>query len=103
MNGYTILEASNGDEALQIAHDEQSDIALLLTDVVMPGASGRALANQVGVMRPGIKVVYMSGYTDDAITDHGVLDPGIAFIQKPFTPFGLISKVREVLDKPAEP
>ena len=97
-NGYTVLEASTDSEALRIAHDPQYQINLLLTDVVMPGTSGGALANRIGMVRPDIAVLYMSGYTDNALADHGVLAPGIAFLQKPFTPDTLIRKVREVLN-----
>ena len=96
--GYTVLEAPDGDTALQLAAKHHGPIHLLLTDVVMPGVSGRQLADQLVRLRPGIKVLYASGYTDDAIIHHGILEPGIAYLQKPFTRDALALKVREVLD-----
>jgi DNA-binding response OmpR family regulator len=100
-HGYEVLQASNGDEALLISRDFPKRIHLLLTDVVMPRLSGRRLAEQLGPVRPGMKVLYASGYTDDAIVRHGVLEAGVAFLQKPFTPDGLLLRVREVLDAEA--
>ncbi len=98
-NGYKVLEASSGDEALDVVQGRNGNpIHLIVTDVVMPGMSGRQLADRVASLRPEIRILYMSGYTDDAIVHHGVLDPGIAYIQKPFTPEALASKVRETLD-----
>ncbi|MGZ5427355.1 MAG: response regulator, partial [Thermoanaerobaculia bacterium] len=96
--GYTVLEAASGDEALEVARSHAGEIHLVATDVVMPGMSGRVLWDQLRVLRPDSRVLFMSGYTDDAIARHGVLEPGIAFLQKPFTPFSLAQKVREVLD-----
>jgi two-component system cell cycle sensor histidine kinase/response regulator CckA len=87
-------------EALQVSQDHSGVIHLLLTDVIMPGMSGRQLADRLVADRPGLKVLFMSGYTDNAIVHHGVLDPGTAFVQKPFTPDSLSRKVREVLDAP---
>jgi signal transduction histidine kinase len=96
--GYIVLEAASGDIALQVARSETGPIHLIVTDVVMPGMNGRELWERLKVLRPDSRVLFMSGYTDDAIARHGVLEPGIAFLQKPFTPFSLAQKVREVLD-----
>ena len=99
-SGYIILAAANGEEALRIAQGHtEGKIHLLLTDVVMPQMSGKELANRLKVLRPEIKVIFTSGYTDNAIVHHGVLEQGVNFIQKPFTVEGLTKKVREVLDK----
>lgn len=98
--GYQVLVASNGEEAVQVAARHRGPIHLLVTDVVMPGMSGRALAERLARERLGLKVLYVSGYTDNAIIHHGVLDLGIAFLQKPFTQDSLAQKVREVLDAP---
>jgi nitrogen-specific signal transduction histidine kinase/ActR/RegA family two-component response regulator len=96
--GYTVLEAPSGSDALNIALKRQLPIHLLLTDVVMPEMSGRELAEQFCELRPSAKVLYMSGYTDDAVVLHGILSAGIAYLQKPFSPATLARKVREVLD-----
>jgi PAS domain S-box-containing protein len=96
--GYRVLEASDGEMALALATAHPERIDLLLTDVVMPRLSGREIADALTVSRKDLKVLYMSGYTDDAIVQHGVLDPTLAFLQKPFTPDLLTQKVREVLD-----
>jgi CheY-like chemotaxis protein len=97
--GYRMLEAADGQTALRIAGEHAEAIDLLLTDVVMPGGfSGRQLAEQLVSQRRDLKVLYMSGYTDDAITHYGVLDADMAYLQKPFTPDGLIRKVQEVLE-----
>jgi two-component system cell cycle sensor histidine kinase/response regulator CckA len=96
--GYTVLEASTGMEALRTAQEFEGNIHLLLTDVVMPEMSGKALATQIETARPGIKVLFVSGYTNNAVVHHGVLDPNVAFLQKPFTADVLARKVREVID-----
>src|SRR5712692_4751773 len=98
--GYTVIEALSGREALQRAKDFDGPIHLLLTDVVMPEMSGPELAAQVGSLRPGTKVIFTSGYTDDAIARQGALDPAAAFIQKPYRPRALARKIREVLGEP---
>jgi CheY-like chemotaxis protein len=97
--GYRILEAATGEEALKICKENKGPFHLLLTDVVMPQMSGRQLKERLGQVGQGFKVLYMSGYTDNAIVHHGVLEKGTNFIQKPFTLEGLARKVREVLDK----
>jgi len=96
--GYTVIEGRNPPEALKLAEEHPGEIHLLLTDVVMPEMGGRELAERLGKMRPDTKVLYMSGYTDDAIVHHGVIDANMAFLQKPFLRGALIRKVREVLD-----
>jgi two-component system cell cycle sensor histidine kinase/response regulator CckA len=97
-NGYEVIAAENGMEAVKLAERCNRPIHLLLTDVVMPGMSGRELANRLAVKRPDMKVLYMSGYTNDAIGHHGVLEPGIFFLEKPFSQEALTRKLREVLD-----
>jgi CheY-like chemotaxis protein len=95
--GYKVLDAANSFDAIRVADDYQDTIHLLMTDVVMPGMDGRKLAEHMIKNFPGIKVLYMSGYTDDAIMHHGVLEPGLTLLQKPFTRDTFTRKVREVL------
>jgi two-component system cell cycle sensor histidine kinase/response regulator CckA len=95
--GYKVLEAEHGEAALRTASDYHGPIDMLITDVVMPGMSGRELAKQLSASDPGIKVLFLSGYTEDAVVHQGVLEAGTAFLQKPFTLQMLSRKVREVL------
>jgi PAS domain S-box-containing protein len=98
-SGYTVLEARQARDAIAICARHETPIQLLITDVVMPGGmSGRDLAEHLATSRPEMQVLYISGYTDDAIVRHGMLDEGVAFLQKPFTPDALARKVRQVLD-----
>jgi CheY-like chemotaxis protein len=97
--GYTVLEAEGGVQALALAKEHPGTIHLLLTDVVMPEMGGPELAQRLRAARPGTLVLYMSGYTDDAILKHGALDTSTPFLQKPFTPWGLAARVRDVLDR----
>jgi len=101
-NGYKVLTAADGEEALQVAKQHAAPIQMLLTDVVMPGINGRVLAERLGPWQPGMKVLYMSGYTDSFIAGHGVLESGIHLLHKPFTEETLARKVREVLETPVE-
>jgi len=97
--GYTVLSAVDGNEALRVSDEHEGSIHLVLTDVIMPGMGGRELANRLEKKRPETKILYMSGYTNNAIVHDGVLEKGISFIQKPFTTHGLKKKVREVMGK----
>jgi nitrogen-specific signal transduction histidine kinase/CheY-like chemotaxis protein len=100
-NGYTVLEAADGAAALALVDGGSGGrhLDLLLTDVIMPGMSGRELAGELQARRPDLRVLYMSGYTDDAVVRHGMLEPGLAYLEKPFRPATLLRKVREVLQQ----
>jgi PAS domain S-box-containing protein len=100
-SGYTVIEAEDGHTALELAAMHVGPIHLLLTDVVMPGISGRELAERVSQIRPGIKIIYMSGYTDQAVVHHGILRNDAVLLQKPFTLMTLAGKLREMLAVPA--
>jgi len=97
MSGYTVLVAEDGHTALELAAMHAGKIDLLMTDVVMPGIGGRELAERVSRLRPEIRILYMSGYTDQAIVQHGVLGNDAPLLQKPFTLAALASKLREIL------
>ena len=102
MHGYEVIEAPHGAEALTLSARHPGPIHLLLTDVVMPEMGGCELAQRLAVLRPSMKVLYMSGYTDDAIVRHGVLGAGLAFLPKPFTPGALAASLRDILDAPRQ-
>jgi DNA-binding response OmpR family regulator len=97
--GYAVIAAPNGQEGLRICRAFDGEIDLMITDVVMPQMSGRELAESVAVLRPDARVLYMSGFTNDAVVRHGVLVDDMCFIQKPFSPDALALKVRSVLDQ----
>ena len=97
--GYSVLEAQNGEEALDVCNQHEGSIHLMVTDVVMPGMSGRELSDRIKPLCPEMKVLFMSGYTENAIAHYGVLEPGVNFIAKPFSQESLLRKVRQVLDE----
>jgi len=98
MEGYKVLEAENGAQALEVARAFGGEIHLLVSDVIMPQVGGRELAEQLSLARPSVRVLFVSGFTDETISRHGVLEEGVAFLQKPFTLETLSQKVREILD-----
>jgi two-component system, cell cycle sensor histidine kinase and response regulator CckA len=95
--GYRVLEAPGAQEAIETVQGYEQPIYLLLTDVVMPSMSGPDLASRIQTLRPGVKVLYMSGYTDETVFRHGDLEQGRLFLQKPLTPAALARKLREAL------
>jgi CheY-like chemotaxis protein len=97
LSGYCVLDARNGSEALKVSEQHKGLIDIMVTDVVMPLLGGRELAEKLALTRPDMRVLYMSGYTDDAIVRHGVLDGRASFLEKPFTPDAFTRKIREVL------
>ncbi len=99
--GYTVLRAMNGQEALRVAREHQGPpIRLVITDVIMPEMGGKVMAEWLKSSDPNLKILFTSGYTDDVIAQYGLLDPGVAFLSKPYTPATLARKVREMLDIP---
>ena len=98
LQGYQVLEAAEAEEAIRICESYKDEIHLVISDVVMPNLSGRQLVEHLCLLRPSIKVLYISGYTDDAIIHHGIVGGEMPFLQKPFTHNTLARKVREVLD-----
>jgi CheY-like chemotaxis protein len=97
--GYTVVEAVNGEEGLRLARQHDGKIDLVLADVVMPVMGGKEMADALRTSRPDTKVLFTSGYTEDALGHHGVLRPGIKFLSKPYVTAALVRKVREVLDE----
>jgi CheY-like chemotaxis protein len=99
-NGYQVLLAQDAAAAERLSEKHAGAIHLLLTDIIIPGTSGRELAKRITKQHPDTRVLYMSGYTDNVLAQGGILEPGVAFLQKPFTPAALVQKVRDVLDSP---
>ena len=101
--GYTVLVAKDGREALEICKTHRGQIDLLLTDIVMPEVTGPSLAKSVRELRPGVRMLYMSGYSELTISNQDLLNSDILFLEKPFTPEHLIAKIRAVLGTPMDP
>jgi CheY-like chemotaxis protein len=99
LNGYSVLQAARGHEALEVSREYDGCIDLLLTDVIMPQMNGRELADLLRKQRPELRVVYMSGYAEDAIVHQGALEPGVVLVEKPFNPEVLVRTVRQALDQ----
>lgn len=99
--GYTVLATAHGAAALQAASEHDGPIALLVTDVIMPGMNGRRLADALSLQRPGLRTLFVSGYSANIIAEHGVLETDVAFLEKPFTRQSLLTRVRQILDEPA--
>lgn len=99
--GYRVLAAANGEEALHICEQKENLVDLVLTDIVMPGVTGIELVKRLRTFGPHMKILYMSGYTDDVVLRQGALEPGAAYLEKPFTPEGLATKIRQILGMPA--
>jgi two-component system cell cycle sensor histidine kinase/response regulator CckA len=102
-HGYRVLEASDGPEALRLVEQANGDLDLIITDVIIPGLDGTELARRAASLKPGIPILFMSGYTDDDIVRRGLLDPGQPFLQKPFTPDALVRRVAELLETRTPP
>jgi YesN/AraC family two-component response regulator len=102
-NGFHVLEARNGEEALLLCQNPKETFHIMVTDVVMPRMSGPQLVKNLEPFRPNLKVLYLSGYTDEAIIQHGIIGPETPFLHKPFTEAGLVSKVQEVLEQQPDP
>jgi CheY-like chemotaxis protein len=100
-SGYEVLEASSGEAALRLCEEHPGTVDVLVTDMVMPGMGGRALADRLQASRPGLRVLYVSGYAESEVVDHGEQSPQAAFVQKPFTPEELALQVRALIDRPA--